>query len=241
MARVPGQAIVLHGAPGSTERTLRTLTPGKPRRQNADSLASTIACASGRAPRRRSRTTFGDRNEETVIKTLRRLRAAVGNGLVWGAAWFTTAFVAYGGLGLLGAFEGVVNPLGLVLGIALNVGVTGFVTGLGFSAFLRFGFLDRPLLGLRARWMALGGAGVASVTSVLFGVALRASLGDPLMLEEVLAGLPMVALFGAVTAGATIRIAQRAQRRALASATAELEAEQRETLGLLEAESVSPG
>jgi hypothetical protein len=91
-----------------------------------------------------------------LIKTLRRLRAALGNGLVWGATWFTTAFVAYGGLGLLGAFEGLANPLWLVFGIAFNVGVTGLITGLAFSAYLRFGFLDRPLLGLRARWMALG-------------------------------------------------------------------------------------
>lgn len=159
--------------------------------------------------------------------------------MVWGATWFTSAFVAYGGLGVLGAFEGLADPLGLVFGIALNVGVTGLLTGLAFSAFLRFGFLDRPLLGLRTRWMALGGAGVAAVTSVLFGVALRATLGGPpLMLGEMLAGLPMVALFGAVTAGATIRIAQRSQRRALESATAELEAEQEETLGLLGAEAV---
>jgi len=135
--------------------------------------------------------------------------------MVWGVTWATTAFVAYGGLGLLGAFEGVANPLGLVLGIALNVGVAGLLTGLAFSAYLRFGFLDRPLLELRARWMALGGAAVAAVTSLLFGVALRASLGGPIMLEEMLGGLPMVALFGAVTAGATIRIAQRSQRRAI--------------------------
>ena len=173
-----------------------------------------------------------------MIKTLRRLRAALGNGLVWGVTWFTTAFVAYGGLGLLGAFEGLANPLGLVLGIALNVGLTGLVTGLAFSAYLRFGFLGRPLLGLRTRWMALGGAAVAATTSALFGIALRAALGGPIMLGEMLAGLPMVALFGAVTAGATIRIAQRSQRRAIESATSELEAEQREALGLLEAEAV---
>ena len=173
-----------------------------------------------------------------MIGTLRRLRAALGNGLVWGATWFTSAFIAYGGLGLLGAFEGLADPLGLVFGIALNVGVTGLVTGLGFSAFLRFGFLDRPLLGLRTRWMALGGAGVAAVTSVLFGVVLRASLGGPLMLGEMLAGLPMVALFGAATAGVTVHIAQRSQRRALESASAELEAEQEEARGLLEAGSV---
>ena len=127
----------------------------------------------------------------------------------------------------------------LVLGIALNVGVTGLLTGLAFSAFLRLGFLDRPLLELRTRWMALGGAGVAAVTSVLLGLTVRASLGGPpLMFDQVLAGLPMVALFGAVTAGATIRIAQRSQRRALESATSELEAEQEEALGLLGADAV---
>lgn len=173
-----------------------------------------------------------------MIKTLRRLRAALGNGMVWGFTWFASAFVAYGGLGLLGAFDGVANPLALVLGIAVNVGVTGLLTGLAFSAYLRFGFLDRPLLGLRARWMALGGAAVAAGTSVLFGVALRASLGGPLILGEMLAGLPMVAIFGAVTAGATIRIAQGSQRRAIESATSQLEAEQAETLGLLGGEAV---
>ena len=64
-----------------------------------------------------------------VIKTFRRLRSALGNGLVWGAAWFASAFVAYAGLGLLGAFEGIANPLWVVLGIALNVGTTGFRGG----------------------------------------------------------------------------------------------------------------
>ena len=173
-----------------------------------------------------------------MIKTLRRLRAALGNGLVWGGTWFTTAFVAYGGLGLLGAFEGIANPLWLVFGIASNVGVTGLLTGLAFSAYLRFGFLDRPLLGLRARWMALGGAGVAAATSLLLGVGTRAALGGFLTLGEMLAGLPVVALFGAVTAGATVRIAQRSQRGAIESATSELEAEQEKTLELLGAEAV---
>lgn len=168
-----------------------------------------------------------------VIKTFRRLRAALGNGLVWGAAWFASSFVAYAGLGLLGAFEGIANPLWVVLGIALNVGTTGLLTGLAFSAYLRFGFLDRPLLGLRVRWMALGGAGAAVVTSGLLGVAMRPSLSGFLTAEEMLAALPMVALFGAVTAGATIRVAQGSQRRAIESATSELEAEQVEALGLL--------
>lgn len=173
-----------------------------------------------------------------MIKALRRLRAALGNGLVWGVTWAASAFVAYGGLGLLGAFEGVANPLGLVLGIALNVGVTGLLTGLAFSAYLRIGFLDRPLLALRARWMVLGGAAIAAGTSVLFGVALRALLGGPVIFGEMFAGLPMVALFGAVTAGATVRIAQRSPLRAIESATSALEAEQKETLGLLGAEAV---
>ena len=158
--------------------------------------------------------------------------------MVWGVTWFASAFVVYGGLGLLGAFEGVANPLGLVFGIALNVGTTGLLTGLAFSAYLRVGFLDRPLLALRTRWIALGGAVVAAGTSAVLGLALRASLGGPIMLQEMLAGLPMVALFGAVTAGATIRIAQRSQRRAIESATLELEAEQEEVLGLLGAEAV---
>lgn len=171
-----------------------------------------------------------------MIKTLRRMRAALANGIVWGVTWFASAFVAYGGLGLLGAFEGLTNPLGLVVGIAVNVGVAGLLTGLAFSAYLRVAFLDRPLLGLRTRWMALGGAVAAVGTSAMLGVVLRVLLGGPVMVQEMLAGLPMVALFGAVTAGTTIRIAQRSQLRAIEAATAELEAEQEETLGLLEAE-----
>jgi hypothetical protein len=63
------------------------------------------------------------------------------------------------------------------------------------------------------------------------GALARVSAGLPIVLGDLLAGLPFVAIFGAVTAGTTIRLAQASAKSLTGKATAELETEQREAPG----------
>ena len=169
---------------------------------------------------------------------LRRLRGAVGNAAVWGTTWFAGALSIFSGMNLIWGFSEVAAPWSLVLLIATNVGVTGFITGLAFSAYLRLGHFDRPLLGIRVGRTSLAGAAVAGLTSMLVGTLMRVSFGIPLVLVDLLAGVPMVALFGAGTAGATLYIAQRSARALSEDASVKLEREQEEAVRLLQGEAV---
>ncbi len=163
----------------------------------------------------------------------RRLRGAIGNAVVWGATWFAGAFSVFGAMELLVGLEAPIAPWRLILAIATNVGITGFVTGFAFSGYLRLRHFDRPLLGIRVGRTALMGGTVAVAVSLGVGALIRLSMGLPLGLRDVVAGVPMVALFGAATAGATLHIAQRSARALTADATANLEAEQEEARALL--------
>lgn len=167
---------------------------------------------------------------------LRRFRGAVGNAVVWGVSWFSTALALLGGVNLIWGFQAVDDPWRLVLYVSANVGVTGFLTGLAFSGYLRLRYFDRPLLGIRIRRVALGGAAVAVACSTMVGVLARLSVGMPIALGDLLSGFPMVAILGAVTAGTTVRLAQASQQKEVGAAASELEVEQREAMAMLEGE-----
>lgn len=169
-------------------------------------------------------------------RVLRRLRGALGNALVWGVTWFTGAFAVFVALELIWGLGSEVAPWRLVFAIATNVGVTGLATGFAFSAYLRLRHFDRPLLGIRVGRTALVGGTVAAAISLGFSALIRLSMGDPIAVGEVIAGVPMVALFGAATAGATLHIAQRSVRALTADATADLAMEQEEARALLDRE-----
>ena len=164
---------------------------------------------------------------------LRRLRGAIVNALVWGATWFTGAFTVFGAMELIWGLDSPIAPWRLILAVATNVGTTGFITGFAFSAYLRLRHFDRPLLGIRVGRTALMGGTVAAAVSLGVGALIRASMGLPIGLGDVIAGVPMVAVFGAATAGATLHIAQRSARALTAHATADLELEQEEARALL--------
>jgi hypothetical protein len=166
---------------------------------------------------------------------LRRLRGAIGNATVWGASWFASAAAFFGAVFALDGATILDGPtrLEIVLTIATNIGLTGFVTGLGFSAWLRLRHLDRPLLGIPVRWTAVAGATVSGALSVGLGWIVRASSGMPLTPADLLAGVPVVVALGAMTAGGTLYLAQRAERALTGREMAELEAEQDEVRALL--------
>ena len=133
----------------------------------------------------------------------RRIRAAIGMGLTWGAAWFGAGI-------LLARVPGVHSDLPF----ALLFAPLGFVTGILFSGILvgiegRRGF-ERTSLSRFAVWGAASGL----LLSGLFvaGAALR---GGGLWGELLTFGPPLV-MAGAACAAGSLAVARRAERREIA-------------------------
>jgi hypothetical protein len=145
---------------------------------------------------------------------LKRLRGAIGNAVIWGAAWFGITLALLSILYVAG--DSPLMSWELVLRGASSMGATGFLAGGAFSAFLGFAYRDRSLLDINIGWFALGGAVVAGVGGAV--IANGALLG---------------AIFGGVTAAGTIKLAKRASRRLSDSALEELSAEQDQVIALL--------
>jgi hypothetical protein len=154
----------------------------------------------------------------------RRIRAAVGMGLIWGAAWFGAGI-------LLARVPGFYSDLPF----ALLFAPLGFATGVMFTGILagiegRRGF-GRTSLSRFAGYGAASGLLLSGIFVV--GAALRG--GDSW--GELLVFGPPLALASAVCAAGSLAIARRAERRELAGdskrpAEAELaEDEKRELLG----------
>lgn len=166
---------------------------------------------------------------------LRRLKGAIGNALVWGAAWATVTALFWGGWLLLG-FGGVpVAQVGLWLSVMCLVsGVSGVVTGLLFSLYLGVVHRDSGVLDLSVVRSALAGAVVAAAIPVLMNVVWLASIDFAIApIGAFTAGAVGPAVMGGLTAGATVYLARASALEAHAALNTELEAEQREVDRLL--------
>jgi hypothetical protein len=154
----------------------------------------------------------------------RRIRAAIGMGLTWGAAWFGAGI-------LLARVPGFYSDVPF----ALLFAPLGFVTGIIFSGILvaienrrRF---DRMSLSRFAGWGAVSGFLLSGI------VGGGAALGGETLGGEVLVLGLVLAMASAVCAAGSLAMARRAERRELPGpsgdpAEAELtEDEKRELLG----------
>ena len=168
---------------------------------------------------------------------LRRLRGAVRNALVWGAAWFGAGLALLVPIHLLDLLP-VANPWTVILSFSANLGVVGFLVGGGFSAFLSLVYRNRSLLEINAGRFALGGAVVAAFLSLILVPIAVTSTGLGASLADLVAGGVFPAVLGGITAGATIKLAQAATRRLAQPAADQLEAEQQEALALLNGDAV---
>jgi hypothetical protein len=135
-------------------------------------------------------------------KWWRRIRAAIGMGLTWGAAWFGAGI-------LLARVPGFYSDLPF----ALLFAPLGFITGIIFSGILvvmegRRGF-DRMSLSRFAGWGAMSGL----LLSGIFVVA--AALRGESMWGEFLVFGPPLAMASAVCAAGSLAMARRAERREL--------------------------
>ena len=157
-------------------------------------------------------------------KWARRIRGAIGMGLIWGAAWFGAGL-------LLARVPGFYSDLPF----ALLFAPLGFMTGVIFSGILvvteRRGRFDRVSLPRFAGWGAASGLLLSGIFVV--GAAFR---GAGLWGEFLVFGPPL-AMASAVCAAGSLAIARRAESRELAGpsgdpAESELtEDEKRELLG----------
>ena len=132
----------------------------------------------------------------------RRIRAAIGMGLTWGAAWFGAGI-------LLARVPGFYSDLPF----ALLFAPLGLVTGIIFSGILvviegrrRF---DRMSLSRFAGWGAASGLLLSGI--FVIAAALR---GESLWAEFLVFGPPL-AISSAVCAAGSLALARRAERREL--------------------------
>ena len=149
----------------------------------------------------------------------RKIRGAIGNAATWAVAWFGGSFVAFGALGLLG----VVPPIGLgvLVRLALNVGVTGFLAGAGFSLFLGTTYRDRRLEDLKAGSIALRGAAVAGLVAPALSTVAVGLGASGIGIGFLAANAIGAAVFGGLTAGGTVVLAQRSARQLASGVSAD--------------------
>src|SRR5690349_17234217 len=128
---------------------------------------------------------------------IRRIRAAIGVGLTWAAAWF--------GVGMI---------LLLIVGIGaadvpfpLFFGLLGFLAGATFSGILALLAGRRTFDQMSLTRFALGGALGGLILAGVVNVA--AGPGPELMVVG-----PVFALAGAISAAGTLAIARRAEKQA---------------------------
>lgn len=125
----------------------------------------------------------------------RRLRAAIGMGLLWGAAWFGVGLILLAIVGL----DAADVPFPLFFGFL------GFLAGAVFAGLLVVGEgrrrFEEMSLGRFAAWGALGGVALAGVVSVTAGAG------------EFLTPSIVLALAGGGSAAGSLLLARKGERK----------------------------
>jgi len=129
-----------------------------------------------------------------MAKWLKRIRAAIGMGVVWGVAWL--------GAGLVMLL--IVGPGAADVPFPLFFGFLGFLAGATFSGILglvgrRRRFEEMSLAGFAGRG-ALGGLLLSGIVNLIAGPG-----GDMLVVA------PVFAIAGAISAMGTLMLARRAE------------------------------
>lgn len=93
---------------------------------------------------------------------LRRIRGAFGNAVAWAVSWVAGGTAVLGLLHLTGLFQ-LADPSEIFSFFVPVLGMTGFLTGIAFSAYLPLAYGDQTVLGIRLGRLVLGGAVVAGL------------------------------------------------------------------------------
>ena len=128
---------------------------------------------------------------------LKKLKAALGNSIVWGVAWAAGSVILATLFTWLGIVSVPLNAAELVQ-IATWYGVVGVVAGGAFSSVLPIAFRGRDVLGVGS--LLFLGAGATA------GIVLAPMLPGPIWIAVIL---------GASTSGGTLAMAKSAARREL--------------------------
>ena len=127
---------------------------------------------------------------------MRRLRGVVGTAAVWAAGWFGFSAIVWG----ISLFGDV--PIGLIVNLALGVGVAGALAGAGFAIMLGLAEGSRTLDELSYLRLALWGA----VGGVLVGLPFLGSIGSAGLLPI----FGLLASLGATSASGSLALARMA-------------------------------
>jgi hypothetical protein len=148
----------------------------------------------------------------TARNIVRLLTGTAKNGVVWGAAWFTLAFVTLIGLRTIGVM--VPPEIGVLdaIGMAIRVGIVGGIAGGAFAVFISLFYRGRRLSEIDWVRFGLGGATVAVLFVLAFFALGNLATGDGFpALDDILSDLIMAAVFGGIAAGASMWAAQRGE------------------------------
>lgn len=165
-------------------------------------------------------------------RMLRRIRGALGNSVAWAVSWVIGGTAVLGLLHLTGLFQ-LADPSEIFSFFVPVLGMTGFLTGIAFSTYLSFAYRDQSVLEIRTGRFVLAGAVIAGLICPL--VILLSPLAPELEASTriLLASELWTVVFGSVTAGATLKLAQRASRSLADAAADELAREQDQVMHLL--------
>jgi hypothetical protein len=146
-----------------------------------------------------------------VGNIFRRLRGAVGNAVVWGAAWAACSAAVFAGLKVAGLLPAPAIWLDAIL-VAARFGLMGGIVGGAFSLVIGLLYGGRRLSDLSAVRFGIRGGIMAGLFVPAFMTVARLLSGDAFLpLADLLTNGLMAAAFGAVAAGGSLTLAQRAQ------------------------------
>ena len=142
---------------------------------------------------------------------LRRMRGAVGNALVWGAGWAGCAIAVFATMKIAGLLPASVIWLDAIV-IAGRLGFVGAIAGGAFSIFIGLLYRGQRLSQINRVRFAVGGGMMAGLFVPAFLQTMNLLSGDGFVpMELVLDDGILAGMFGAVLAGGSLRLAQRAQ------------------------------
>lgn len=144
-------------------------------------------------------------------KIIRVIRGAVGNALVWGGAWFVSALGIVTTLKLIGV---AVGPWDAALRGAAMFAVLGTITGTAFSTYIGLRYRGRRLSEISWVRFGISGGILTGLFVPTFISVMRFISGDPVLAFDALVfNGALTAVLGGVAAGASMKLAQLAEKR----------------------------
>jgi len=141
--------------------------------------------------------------------TMRRIRAALRNAVVWSAGWAAIPAALFTGLKLTGVASASWHD---GLGLAARFGIVGFVAGAVFSTVVGFAYRGRRLAEINWVKFGLAGGAITAVAVPLFLQTMNLlTSGHLVPWHLVLDDSIWTGVLGAVAAGGSLKLAQRSR------------------------------